>query len=244
MEKYGFVYIWFDSWRKMYYIGSHWGHEKDGYICSSNRMRDAYRRRPQDFKRRILIKIYTSREELLNEEFKFLSRIPNEKLGKKYYNLRNHKNGHWMCGDEKLKTLKEKISTNTKEAMYRPEVRERYLKALKTRDNKSSDPDVRGKRRKSMMGKNAGKITVKDENGNIFHTTKDDPKWLSGEIWAASKGVKRPILTEEHKTKIKEAGVFKTINSKRISCIHCGTEGNAGQIGRYHNDRCKKIRIV
>ena len=44
MEKYGFVYIWYDKKRKMYYIGSHWGTDDDGYICSSNRMRDAYRR--------------------------------------------------------------------------------------------------------------------------------------------------------------------------------------------------------
>ena len=45
-EKYGFIYIWYDNFRKMYYIGRHWGTEDDGYICSSNRMRDAYRRRP------------------------------------------------------------------------------------------------------------------------------------------------------------------------------------------------------
>ena len=54
MEKYGFVYIWFDKKHKMYYIGCHWGTETDGYICSSNRMKNAYRRRPKDFKRKIL----------------------------------------------------------------------------------------------------------------------------------------------------------------------------------------------
>lgn len=35
MEKHGFVYIWFDKKKNMFYIGSHWGHEQDGYICSS-----------------------------------------------------------------------------------------------------------------------------------------------------------------------------------------------------------------
>ena len=35
MEKYGFVYIWFDRKHKRYYIGCHWGHEDDGYVCSS-----------------------------------------------------------------------------------------------------------------------------------------------------------------------------------------------------------------
>ena len=34
-EKTGFIYIWFDTKRKMYYIGCHVGKEDDGYICSS-----------------------------------------------------------------------------------------------------------------------------------------------------------------------------------------------------------------
>ena len=89
MEKYGFVYIWFDKKRKMYYIGSHWGNIDDGYICSSNRMRDTRRNRPQDFKRRI-IKKHLTKEEMINLETKFLSLIKKEELGKKYYNLQNN----------------------------------------------------------------------------------------------------------------------------------------------------------
>lgn len=241
MEKQGFVYVWFDSYRKMYYVGSHWGHENDGYICSSTRMRKAYRRRPQDFKRRILSRVTTSKQDLLDEEYRYLSMIDQSELGRKYYNLTNHKNGHWMTVDEKAKTLKERISAKTKEAMYRPEVRERYLEGLKTRDTKSSDPATREKRRQSMMGKNKGKITAKDSSGNVFHTTKDDPRWITGEIWAASKGVKRAPLTEEHKAKVRETSYFKTLNNKKVSCVHCGAFGNPGNIGRYHNDRCRKI---
>lgn len=75
MEKYGFVYIWFDVYRKMYYIGCRWGNEKDGYICSSNRMRNAYRRRPQDFRRKIIVSNINNREQLFEEEFKWLSFI-------------------------------------------------------------------------------------------------------------------------------------------------------------------------
>lgn len=127
--KYGFIYLWYDTWRKMYYIGCHWGTTDDGYICSSNRMRDAYRRRPQDFKRRIIKKIYTNRQDLLDEEHKWLQMIPNNELGKSYYNLRKNL---WKCyiitEDDK-----QKISKTTKAAMQRPEVREKYLEGLKTR---------------------------------------------------------------------------------------------------------------
>lgn len=85
MEKYGFVYIWYDRKHKRFYMGSHWGREDDGYICSSNWMRNAYKRRPNDFKRRILSRIY-SKEKLLFEEYNWLQLIKKEELGKKYYN--------------------------------------------------------------------------------------------------------------------------------------------------------------
>ena len=86
--KYGFIYIWFDKNRKMFYVGCHWGTEDDGYVCSSNRMRDAYRRRPQDFKRRIL-KTNLGKDVLILEEYKWLKLIKQEELGKKYYNYKN-----------------------------------------------------------------------------------------------------------------------------------------------------------
>lgn len=241
MQKYGFVYIWYDRKRKMYYIGCHWGSVNDGYICSSNRMRDAYRRRPQDFKRKILKTNISIREQIFEEEHKWFSLIKDEELGKKYYNLRKHKWGHWTTDVNSKLTISEKISQKTKEAMYRPEVREKYLNGLKSRNTKSSDIETREKRSKTMkeLGRNKGKITVKDSDGNIFHTTHDDPRWLSGELVAASKGIKRPPLSEEHKQKVKNAGVFKELNNKKIKCLYCDFEGNVGNVGRYHNEKCK-----
>ena len=113
MEKYGFIYIWFDRKRNMFYLGSHWGREDDGYICSSNRMRDAYRRRPEDFKRRIL-KRNIERPSLLDEEHRWLSFIEDKELGKKYYNLRKHKWGHWTTDTDTRNSVNEKISKKMK----------------------------------------------------------------------------------------------------------------------------------
>ena len=113
-EKYGFVYVWYDSWRKMFYVGSHWGTEDDGYICSSNRMRDAYRRRPEDFKRRVVFRTNESRQTLLDEEFKWLGLISENDLGKKYYNLEKRKFGHWTTCETKRLRIGEKISKATK----------------------------------------------------------------------------------------------------------------------------------
>jgi hypothetical protein len=106
-EKTGFIYIWFDIKRKMYYIGCHIGDENDDYICSSNRMRDAYRRRPQDFKRRI-IKRNIKRDILLDEEYKWLQLISDDDLGIKYYNLSKKHFGHWSKDKEISQSIVEK----------------------------------------------------------------------------------------------------------------------------------------
>lgn len=67
VDKYGFVYVWYDRKNKMFYVGCHWGLDTDSYVCSSERMGSAYRRRPQDFKRRIVARFYTNRTDLLTE---------------------------------------------------------------------------------------------------------------------------------------------------------------------------------
>ena len=88
-SRFGFIYIWYDRKKQKYYIGSHWGKEDDGYICSSTRMRNAYNRRPSDFKRRILERhhniIYT---DLLKREEIWLLKIAPTELNNKYYNYR------------------------------------------------------------------------------------------------------------------------------------------------------------
>lgn len=220
MEKYGFVYIWFDRKHKRYYIGCHWGTVDDGYICSSSNMKSAYIRRPEDFKRKIIAIVYSNKKNLLEEEYKWISKIKKEELGKKYYNLHNHHFSHWSANESQAKTLSERISQKTKEAMQKPEVREKYLAGLAKRDNGSSRPEVREKRRQSMIGKNVGK---------------DNSKAIK-----ASAEMRRGVpLTEEHRNKIKETTAFKSLNNMKIKCAHCDFIGNKGNVARYHNDRCK-----
>ena len=49
-----FVYYWTDSLKNMYYIGVHKGTPDDGYICSSEPMKEEYKLRPDDFSRSII----------------------------------------------------------------------------------------------------------------------------------------------------------------------------------------------
>jgi hypothetical protein len=178
MEKYGFVYIWYDKKRKMFYIGCHWGTETDGYICSSNRMRDAYRRRPQDFKRRIIKQIYSNRKELLNEEHKLLSMIKDEELGKKYYNLQKKHFGHWSTDEYK----KEKVI--------------KIIKGNKNRLGKPKSIEEIEKIKKSLTGRKRSEES-KQKQSNYWIGYKQ-PKQQTEKISAANRGKKRKIVSCPH----------------------------------------------
>lgn len=110
MKKYGFVYIWYDRKHKRYYVGCRWGHEDDGYICSSSWMKRSFKRRPSDFKRKILARIKTNKKDLLEEEYKWLKMMKDSELGKRYYNLHNHHFNHWSTDENKRLTIGQKIS--------------------------------------------------------------------------------------------------------------------------------------
>lgn len=237
MEKYGFVYIWYDCKRKMYYIGSHWGTENDGYICSSNRMRDAYKRRPKDFKRRI-IKRVEDRSILLQSEYNYLSLIEKQELGKKYYNLTNHMNGHWVAYPEKIKTIREKISHKTKEAMARPDVREKVEKQYDAIRGKKQPKELVEKRRQTMIETMKEKFPVENrykplseeekfeyysqKGKNIWaNRSEEQMKEIGSKISNGLKGKQNRLgqtNTEEHRRKISEAQKGK-IHIRHKICI-------------------------
>lgn len=106
----GFIYIWRDRKHNRYYIGSHWGTIDDGYICSSNWMKKPYSRRPEDFKRRIIAWVNTSRADLLVEEERWLSMIKPHEIKIKYYNLITKSTHLWHADPDKNRTIGQKIS--------------------------------------------------------------------------------------------------------------------------------------
>lgn len=144
-EKYGFVYIWYDRKHKRYYIGCHWGSEDDGYICSSSWMMQAYPKRKEDFKRRIL-KANLTREQMYIEEQHYLNMIKPEEIKIRYYNLNLKNFKPWHMYPESVKTIGEKIS---------------YSK--KGKPIKFKDPSERG--RKISEGKKASFLKRLEETG-------------------------------------------------------------------------------
>lgn len=97
MHESGFIYIWRDRKHNRYYIGAHWGSQNDSYICSSPWMKNAYNRRPLDFKRRILVEDISTKIEMFEKEQQILNKINLDQLGKRYYNLSARRGLHWSA---------------------------------------------------------------------------------------------------------------------------------------------------
>lgn len=205
--KYGFVYIWRDRKHKRYYVGCHWGTENDGYICSSSWMKQAYKHRPNDFKRRILKTNIPTRDEMFLVEQKYLNMIKETEIGKRYYNLQTHWK-HWSRDENSLQNTKTNMSTRSKNNFKNPDFRMKYEMGIKKRNNRSSEPEIREKRRKTMVKTMALKYPIEkrpDYNrvkaGSLEHTKK---------LSEASK----KMWNERNSDHIKEIGI-KISNSLR-----------------------------
>jgi len=93
----GYVYIWHDKKHNMFYVGSHFGQIDDSYICSSKWMLNAHKKRPIDFKMRVLKYIDGNIKDLQNEEQRWLNMITDSELSisknvmegcNRYYNMK------------------------------------------------------------------------------------------------------------------------------------------------------------
>jgi len=115
---------------------------------------------------------------------------------------------------------------------------------------------------------NKGKISVVDKNGFGLKVSKDDPRWLSGELVGVKKGIKESKETRKKKSIAKQGIIppkqfksgdipwnkgishsletlekIKHSNDSRIykksTCIKCGLKALKSNITRWHNNNCK-----
>ena len=193
-EKYGFIYLWYDRKHKRYYLGRHWGTEDDGYICSSTNMRNNYNNRPDDFKRRIIKRIYTSQEDLVLEEQRWLDFIHPIECGKRYYN----------------KTLKSNMPT----MRGRKHTEETKLKMSQTAKGRPKSEETKEKLRQVNLGKKYSAETNKKKGQNSRDYS--DPVFLSKMSKAAKNrsAETRKKISENAKRLVSEGKILKTRRSK------------------------------
>jgi hypothetical protein len=139
MEKYGFIYVWYDKKNKKFYVGRHWGTDSDGYICSSKSMREAHRRRPEDFKRRIVSKT-DNKNDLIIEEQRWLNMINANEVGNRYYNKTLKATTPSTTGFKHSKESKRKISESNKGKIRSEEFKQKLRESA---NRQFSDPEQR-----------------------------------------------------------------------------------------------------
>lgn len=236
-ENYGFVYIWFDTKLKRFYIGSHWNSKKnpetDGYICSSNGMRENYRYRPNTFKRRIISRVYTNRNDLLEEEEKWLNKIPKEEFGKKYYNKNAsaHFYSWWANEDTKRivgqkisnhPTRGKKISETQRGKIVSEETKEKLRHAGKQQWNNLSEEDKQAhadRCRTNIAGWSKG--LIKETHPQLAHTAESKEKIRQAGIGRKfgeefRNKIKIRMLTNNHMKGEKH----RPETLKKMSCSH------------------------
>lgn len=76
----GYVYLWYDTISKFYYLGGHWGKVEDRYVCSNTAMLRAYKLRPQTFKLKVLQYVIGSKTDLREAEQYWLDLIKDREL--------------------------------------------------------------------------------------------------------------------------------------------------------------------
>ena len=76
----GYVYIWFDTKAKFFYVGGHKGKIEDCYVCSNKMMLRAYKKRPQTFKFRVLQLVTGDNRALREAEQRWLNLIADHEL--------------------------------------------------------------------------------------------------------------------------------------------------------------------
>lgn len=138
-----------------YYVGCHWGTEDDGYICSSRWMMKSYKRRPQNFKRKILKTSILPRTQMYIEEQHYLDMIKPEEIKIRYYNLCLKNGNLWHQHPDSRKTIGEKISASKKGKSNGPCSSETAAKisAAKKAKNRKFTEEHKAKLRAAKLGK-------------------------------------------------------------------------------------------
>ena len=234
----------------MYYIGSHYGSVDDSYICSSKWMLDAYKKRPQDFKMRIMKYVETDDLKLLQQYEQYyldmikeseLSTSINVMLGaNRYYNMKKYAIGGCSKGHAKNRTKPAWNKGVTAEMIM---LRRQELFCLFC-DKPKPQPDISRKLSESLKGRvpwNKGKKSTK-------------PAWNKGKksttpAWNKGKKSTKPAWNKGKRTMHTKictcCGIEFTTEIRNRQCCSrsCANSLNAKKGSRAENGR-KSAKIV
>ncbi len=196
----GFIYIWRNSVTGKFYIGSHMGHIDDGYIGSGKHFRNAYKKSPQTFRRRILEYVCGDIYHLIDREEHWLNLASKKKS--LHYNHIFYSNGL------------HKHSYDTKHALslmkkgrkwYNDGVQDYMLHETDQRVENLSVGRIDSPR--NSKGVNANTIWINDgtEEKKIASEVLIPDGWIRGRSPNARSNIKNKTVSNETKYKIAQA---------------------------------------
>jgi hypothetical protein len=186
-------------------------------------MLNSMKRRPQDFKRRILERHNSiAYIDLLQREELWLQLIPDNQLGKRYYNLKRTAR-HWAASEKDKLTIAEKIST-AKKGIPLPYQTE--CARVVNLGKKRSDETKEKIRQKAIGRKLAPEHAEKCRKAHLGKKMSDDAKQRIGNFFR-----NRP-LSEDHKAKLRKP-------QEKINCPYCWKIGGKSVMKKWHFENCK-----
>lgn len=193
-------------------------------------MRDAYKRRPQDFKRRVIKRI-NIREKLFEMEDYYLNMIKPEEFGKRYYNLQKHWR-HWSEKEQSRLSIGQKISLS-------PNRRENISKA-----NKGKKRTEEQKEKYSTHSIKVQKERIENGTHNFLHQSEISSKRAQERIKTGTHNFLDKEKAKERAQKRVKNGTHNFLGKREpIKCPHCNKQGGGGSMKRWHFDNCSTIKF-
>ena len=240
----------------------------DGYISSTGHFKNAFKKRPDDMKRRILAYVSESREEMFREEQRWLDMIKDEELCVRYYNVKKR-----ACGqDPRIASASAlKSWTNEETRKSRTEKKREWWKTDKGQElrQRMSEREiiVSEKTRRLIGEKNKGRVRTEEANNKMSKSLK---MWYCSEEGIRYKEKlsenNNPLFTYEghnHSEETKQS-ISKTLKEHiangvlfneqhrknlsiatkgkpkaKIQCSVCGHLVDPGNGKRWHFNNCK-----
>lgn len=266
MQHSGFVYLWYDRKKKWFCIGSRFGTTDDGYISSTGFLPKAYKKRPEDFKRKILEYYYGfERKELLQLEQKWLDKIQpyefclaeNKRNGTvRYYNIKPTASGlggvyasklrreYWASesGTEHKKRLSEEMKTNnpSKKGNIPWNLGKKCptISEGKKGNLKGIPTWNKGLKCPSISeGRRANPIVYTEEMRKKIGDKRRGQKNSEETKRKQSESAKLHTKTKEHKDALSVAAQNRA--AQILTCPHCAYTGSATAVKRWHFKNCK-----